>query len=312
MTLELLTEAEPLRSPNAITRSRGRAFFLFVAAMALASNVAAQSVYWCPMHPDVRGKKGDSCPICKMALVPVAPSDYHAYRLDVDITPRALRPQHKARVRFFVRDPHTGAVVRRFEPVHERLFHLFIVSRDLEYFAHIHPTLHPNGALDVDFEVPRAGSYQLIADFMPSGGAPQLIQRSFVTAGYTGRVAEVPRLAADTADKIERGTRVKLTLPELAAGREGLITFDVSDAATGRPVDDLEPYLGATGHLLLASDDLEIAAHSHPVAQVSTSGGPTIVFQVLFPRVATYKMWMQFQRRGEVITVPFSVPVGGR
>jgi metallophosphoesterase superfamily enzyme len=125
-------------------------------------------------------------------------------------------------------------------------------------------------------------------------------------------VAEVPRLAADTADKVERGTRVKLILPELIAGREGLITFDVSDESTGRPVDDLEPYLGATGHLLLASADLEIAAHSHPVAGVSTSGGPTIVFQVLFPRAAAYRMWMQFQRRGEVITVPFTVPVGGR
>jgi len=311
LTLELLTRVELLRLPYVVKRSGCGAFVLIV-VMGLASTLVAQALYWCPMHPDVRGKAGDSCPICRMALVLAAPSDYRAYRLDVDITPRALRPQQKARVRFFVRDPHTGALVRRFEPVHERLFHLFIVSRDLEYFAHIHPTLHSNGALDVDFEVPRAGSYQLIADFMPSGGAPQLIQRSFVTAGYAGRVAEVPRLAADTADKVERGTRVKLTLPELAAGREGLITFDVSDASTGRPVDDLEPYLGATGHLLLASDDLEIAAHSHPVAEVSTSGGPTIVFQVLFPRVATYKMWLQFQRRGEVMTVPFTVPVAGR
>jgi hypothetical protein len=311
LTLDPLTGAELIRLPTHLTRARGGALGLLF-AMALTSAVAAQSLYWCPMHPDVRGKAGDTCPICRMALVPATPSDYHPYQLDVEIVPRALRAQQKGRVRFFVRDPHTGAIVRTFEPVHERVFHLFVVSRDLDYFTHIHPTLHPNGALDVDIEVPRAGAYQLIADFVPAGGVPQLIQKSFVTAGYSGRVAAVPRLAPDAADKVARGTRVTLTMPEQIAGREGLITFDVSDETSGRPVNDLEPYLGATGHLLLASADLEIAEHSHPVAGISTTGGPTIVFQVLFPRPGTYRMWMQFQRRGEVITVPFTVPVAGR
>ena len=29
--------------------------------------------YYCPMHTDQHGKKGDICPICKMHLVPVPP-----------------------------------------------------------------------------------------------------------------------------------------------------------------------------------------------------------------------------------------------
>ena len=282
---------------------------LVIIAVAIASIAAAQPVYWCPMHPEVRGQAGDTCPICRMALVPAAASDYQAYRLDVDIVPAAIRPGQSAHVRFFVRNPHTGAIVRRFEPMHERVFHLFIVSRDLEYFAHVHPVLRADGALDVDVAVPHAGAYQLIADFMPSGGGPQLIQKSFVTAGYDGPVAAVPQLAPDVRDKIAGGSRVALTIPPPIAGREGLITFDVSDQVTGRPVDDLEPYLGATGHLLIASADLEIAAHSHPVAAISSAGGPTIVFQTLFPRAGVYRMWMQFQRRGEVCTVPFTVSV---
>ncbi len=289
-----------------------RAALLSIAALVVAARLVAQPLYWCPMHPDVRGKAGDTCPICHMALALAGPADYLPFELDVDISPRAIAPRHKARVRFVVRDPRTGAAVRRFEPVHERVFHLFIVSRDLEYFAHVHPTLQPTGALDVDIEVPRAGAYQLIADFVPEGRAPQLIQKSFVTAGYAGAVASVPTLVADTADKVVGGTRVKLTIPDQLAGREGLITFDVADAATGRPLTDLEPYLGATGHLLYASADLEIAAHSHPVAEISATAGPTIVFQVLFPRAGDYRLWMQFQRRGEVFTVPFTVPVAGR
>jgi hypothetical protein len=247
-----------------------------------------------------------------MALVPAGRADYEAYGLDFEIVPRALRPGRNAHVRFYVRDPHTHAVVRRFELVHERVFHLFIVSRDLEYFAHIHPALHPDGALDVDVQVPRPGVYQMIADFLPSGGAPQLVQKSFVTAGYAGPLGAIPPLGPDLTDKIVGATRVKLTMPEAVAGREQLITFEMRDEASGAPVEDLEPYLGATGHLLFVSADLAIASHSHPVAEISARGGPTVVFQVLFPRAGEYRIWVQFQRRSEVLTAPFTVAVRAR
>jgi hypothetical protein len=264
------------------------------------------------MHPDVRGQAGDKCPQCRMALVPAASTDYRPYVLDFEIVPRAIRPHQKARIRLYAREPHTGATVRRFEVVHERVFHLFIVSHDLEYFAHVHPKLHDDSSLDVDVELPRPGAYQLIADFMPVGGPPQLVQQSFMTEGYSGPLSTIPRLAADGSDKIVGGTRVRLTMPEALAGREQLITFDLQNEATGVPVVDLEPYLGATGHLLLASADLAVAFHSHPIAEISTTGGPTVVFQVLFPRAGDYRMWVQFQRRGEVLTTSFTTPVRAR
>ena len=287
--------------------SRGAVAIVFVVALAVAAT--AQLRYACPMHPSVRGKQGETCPICRMALVPAGPGDYRAYGLDVAITPAAVRPQHPARVRFLVRDPQTQKPVRDFAVVHERVFHLFVVGRDLDYFAHVHPALRRSGALDVDVTVPRAGAYQLIADFVPLDGPPQLVQTSFATAGYASRVSEVPELAADRADKIVDGVRVALTMPEAVAGREQLITFDLSDAATGAPVTDLEPFLGATGHLLLASADFEAVAHSHPVAGLSSGqSGPTVVFQHLFPRASMYRMWAQFQRRGKVLTASFTVP----
>ncbi len=179
-----------------------------------------QPVYWCPMHPDVRGRAGDKCPQCGMALVRAEASDYQAYLLDFEITPRVLRAHQKAHVRFYVRDPRTDVIVRRFELVHERVLHLFIVSQDLEYFAHVHPTLHRDGSLGVDMDLPRPGVYQMIADFLPVGGAPQLVQKSFVTAGYAGSLLPIAHLAPDTADKIAGDTRVKLTMPEPLAGRE--------------------------------------------------------------------------------------------
>ena len=265
-------------------------------------------VYMCPMHPDVRGKAGDRCGRCGMELVAAA-VDYSPFVLDVDVTPRALRPNEPARVRFFVRNPKSGAVVRHFETVHERVFHLFIVSRDLTYFAHVHPALHPDGVLDTPMTVPRPGAYQLIADFVPEGAAPQLLQRSIVTADYTGPLNLVPPLTEDLRDKVDEGLRAELTPPDPRAGREQLITFQLSDQATGAPIADLEPYLGATGHLLVASADMSVVFHSHPVAEVSSRNGPTVVFQVLFPRPGMYRLWAQFQRRGRVATVPFTVSI---
>ena len=216
--------------------SRRAVAIVFV--LALAVSAAAQQAYVCPMHPSVRGRQGETCRICRMALVPASPGDYRPYGLDVAIAPAAMRPHQPAHVRFLVRDPQTQKPVHDFAVVHERVFHLFVVSRDLDYFAHVHPTLRRSGALDVDVTVPRGGAYQLIADFVPLDGAPQLVQTSFATAGYASRVSEVPELAVDRADKIVDGIRVSLTMPEAVAGREQLITFDLSDAATGAPVDE--------------------------------------------------------------------------
>jgi hypothetical protein len=247
-----------------------------------------------------------------MALVAAGPNDHRSYEVDVELVPRAVRPLQNAHVRFLVRDPRTHKTVHRFERVHDRVLHLFVVSRDLEYFTHVHPTLHGSGELDVDLAVPRAGTYRLIADFVPAGGAPQLVQKSFTTAGHDGRLGEVPELSIDRADKVVRGARAALIMPDAIAGREQLVTFELADAASGTPITDLEPFLGATGHLLLASADLEIVAHSHPVAEISGRAGPNVVFQVLFPRAGMYRMWAQFQRRGEVLTVPFTVLVRER
>jgi len=67
----------------------------------------------------------------------------------------------------------------------------------------------------------------------------------------------------------------------------------------------LERYLGAWGHLPAASHDLIDTLHEHPfLAQ-----GGQMQFNLVFPRPAVYRVWVQFQRRGVVNTVAFTVPV---
>jgi hypothetical protein len=259
------------------------------------------------MHPDIRGKAGDACPICGMKLVPAPATDYQAYRLDLQLTPRAPRPGQPVRVRFFVRTPETGTIVRQFDTIHERLLHFFVIGHDLAYFTHVHPVLRGDGSFEQEIELPYAGAFRLVADFIPTGGAPQLLQQSIVTAGFTGPVLPHAKPPIDLADKTVGDTRVTLATPEPVGGREQLVTFDLADARTNAPIDDLEPFLGAPGHLLIVSADLQSVTHSHPVAEISTKVGPRVVFQVLFPRAGTYRMWAQFQRHGTVLTAPFTI-----
>ena len=66
-----------------------------------------------------------------------------------------------------LRDPETGKPVPAFATIHERLLHLFIIDRTLEYFAHMHPETGRRRGLR---DRPSAGDlalYVLIADFLP-------------------------------------------------------------------------------------------------------------------------------------------------
>ena len=72
----------------------------------------------------------------------------------------------------------------------------------------------------------------------------------------------------------------------------------------GRPVNDLEPWLGALGHLLLVHQDGETFAHAHPDERERGVGRDgRIPFLVRVSKPGTYKGWLQFQRNGRVETV---------
>ena len=85
-----------------------------------------------------------------------------------------------------------------------------------------------------------------------------------------------------------------------------LAGFETKLFFTLDPAAGLEPYLGAWGHMLAVSEDLIDLLHLHPFL---ADGGPSVQFNVLFPRPGLYRIWTQFQRRGVVNTVSFTVPV---
>jgi heavy metal-binding protein len=259
--------------------------------------------FWCPMHPDVRSPRESSCPRCGMALVAIPAVRAGEYALDVTLTPDPRGGL--SGLRFVVREPGSGGVVRSFVDVHERPFHLFVVSRDLARFAHLHPTQTKDGAFELRERI-EPGAYMLIADFLPAAGTPQMVHRAIVTPGYDGPLFPVaPDVADASTERTVDGLRIELHAGPIVPLRPSALRFVVSDAATGEPVTDLEPYLGAAAHLLVVSPDLTTAIHGHPEGQ--QAAGSAIVFDPVLPAAGVYKMWVQVQRKGRVITAPFVI-----
>jgi len=279
---------------------------------------ANATAWFCPMHPEVTGAEPGRCRECGMALVVGDPFDTREYSVELTSVPAAVKAGQPVTLFFTVRHPGTGALITTYELVHEKRYHLFVVSSDMEFFEHIHPEQQPDGRWSIEVTLPKPGDYQLLSDFLPTGGSPQFIGRTIETAGFTGDLeSQAPHLQPDTLFTKTVGSmtaHLELEPATLVEGQYGHLMFTLSDAKTGRPVTDLQPYLGAFGHALILSEDMRDYVHSHPFegpdSDISKGfGGPTVTFEGYMPRAGKYRAWSQFQRNGEVVTVPFTVNV---
>jgi hypothetical protein len=278
---------------------------------------ATTSGYICPMHPNEVKPTPGTCSICGMTLVPGDPMATADYALTVTTEPRAVKAGQKTKFRIAVRHPLTGEPVTQFGEVHDRLFHFFIVSRDMTQFFHEHPVLEKDGSFTLEHVLPAAGQYMLFSDFMPVGGGPQLIATPITTAGFDGDIASSwPNLKPDTTlTKIANGVSVELRIEpgKLITGEETDVPIHFEDEK-GEPVTNLQRYLGAFGHAMMLSEDMTEHVHAHPEEMlegtaVTEGGGPDLVFHALFPKPGNYKIWLQFQRNNVLSTIPFTVRV---
>jgi Heavy metal binding domain len=262
-----------------------------------APDPSKDAVYFCPMDRDVRSNSPGNCSRCGMKLVAGVP-DPIEYHLDLSVIPRIPKPGEKVHLKFDVHDPWKNNPVKKFNIVHEKLFHAFIVSEDLQVFVHDHP-VWLNDAFQYDITFPKPGMYRVLGDFYPEGATPQLIVKTIFVAGNAP--GPVP-LTRDYAPKSGQNIKVEFsTLPlQPIAGKNTQMRFKIV------PGDGLEKYLGAWGHMLAASDDLIDMMHTHPFI---ADGSPEIQFDMTFPRARMYRLWVQFQRNGVVNTVHFDVPV---
>lgn len=277
---------------------------------------APSSSFVCPMHPDVMSATGGKCPRCNMDLVPGSPISMPDFRLHVETTPKVIKAGQLTKFKFTIRHPLTGAQAREFAPMHEKLFHLFVISRDLDEFAHIHPQHHPDGSFTIEHTLPKPGHYTMYSDFLALGGGAQIVATPIVTAGVDADlIASQANLTPDLSwTKTADGVKVEILNERhtVLGGEEVDLLFKFSATGGDEPITDLERYLGAFGHLLILSEDMTEYVHAHPRDETQPDavpaplGGPQVLFDALLPKPGKYRAWLQFQRAGKLSTVSFT------
>lgn len=195
-----------------------------------------------------------------------------------------------------------GHPVTSYAEQHERDLHLIVVRRDLTGFQHLHPRLDATtGEWSVDVEL-TAGAWRVLADFQPVGAEPLVLGTDLLVPGEF-----LPEpLGGDRFDTSTGG--YDLTLDgSVTAGEETLLTATVT--RDGRPVVDLQPYLGAFGHLVSLRDGDIGYLHVHP--EEDGGPGPAIAFHTRFPSAGRYRLFLDFRHADEVRTAVFTVTVEG-
>ncbi|MEO8288381.1 MAG: heavy metal translocating P-type ATPase [Chloroflexota bacterium] len=199
---------------------------------------------------------------------------------------------------------------------HEKEMHLIIVSRDLTYFAHVHPqATGQTGQYEVAHTFPQAGDYVLYDEFELKGTIDEVHTFDLKVGDGNSAAAQhqpdmAPQQVGDYKVSIGPGGLVKAGV---------LSSFVVTVEQNGQPVTDLQPYLAAASHVVVLDESAGGFAHVHAMAGDEPQAddmsappaqfGPTFSFSHTFDKPGMYKVWSQFQHNGQVQTVSWVVEV---
>lgn len=205
--------------------------------------------------------------------------------------------------------PHTGV-------------HLIIVRSDLATIIHRHPPVGPNGTISQPVRFPAPGRYRVIVDAYPNlpGGQPnfQLFDWVNVAGKYRPR-----RLPGYRPIDVVDGYRFRIVkLPRLKALEPAFLQIDVTDPAGRKAV--FQPWYGALAHAIFFRAGSLDYFHTHVCGAgatgcASTLGGSRISGSsttpgrlnvgVLVPVPGTWRLFLQCQVDGKILTAPFTLRV---
>jgi hypothetical protein len=209
------------------------------------------------------------------------------------------------RIAFVIEGP--DGPVTAYDMEHEKRLHLIAVRRDLTGFQHVHPELAPDGTWTTTLDL-TPGQWRVFADFKPTGAEALTLGSDLSVPGTASVVARPPVSRLAEVD----GYTVTLS-GDLVAGEHSMLELSV--AKDGRPVTDLQPYLGAYGHLVaLRGGDLA-SRHVHPDGEPGdgkTRPGPDVEFGAEVPSAGSYHLYLDFRHAGVVRTAAFTLEARGK
>ena len=294
--------------------------------------VRGKTYYFCSEACQSRFDKAPASYVTLQAVLAEGQRRAYTVALTAPAHPAAQTP---VPLTFTVREQPSGKVVQDYEVVHEEHLHLLLVSSDMTWFEHQHPALGSDGRFRLRWAFPHPGRDYLFTDFKPSDGDKQ-VNRTTLDVGKAVVPPALPYLTPDAGlTKTVGDTRVTLTVRpgQMRAGQQSVLTYTLADLA-GRPRKDMQPILGVMGHLIALRDDDRTLVHTHALHGVQagsygaatlammqagqseavpitpdmvTLTGPRLSFKLTPPRPGRYKLWAQFERQNQWLTVPFTV-----
>lgn len=241
-------------------------------------------------------------------------------KLSVSVSPINNIQQNKfTPIQFKVFNAITGEVIKNFSINQEKIMHLIIISDDLKYFDHVHPD-YKDGIFSINYKFVNSGNYHLYADFKPEGMSEQYYPFNMVVGSGGGTVSKTkPEFTTET---VVGGIKAQILLPknmnakDLNAGTE-IIGLKLTNDKTGEDLKNIEPYLGAFGHLIMVNTVNYEYVHIHPKQAYTPipgeTAGPIVQFSPLgiYNKVnpGTYKLFAQFQIDGKMHVFSFFAKV---
>jgi hypothetical protein len=224
----------------------------------------------------------------------------HGYRLA--LADPQQQPAQDTALAFTIVGPD-GAPLTDYATLHDKKLHLVLAKRDLSGFQHVHPALDAAGTWTATVDLD-PGQWRVFADFDPAGNAPQTTLGADLAV--TGELDPVPLPAASRTATVGHYT-VRLD-GDAVAGAQSTLTLSV--AKDGTPVTDLQPYLGAYGHLVALRDGDLAYLHVHPEGEPGDGGtepGPDVSFVADLPSAGRYRLYLDFKHGDVVRTAEFTI-----
>jgi hypothetical protein len=210
------------------------------------------------------------------------------------------QPNGIGEVRFRIED-HDGDPVTDYVEERTLELHLYVVNDELTVFRHLHPTRAADGAWTAPFDVPDAGGYRVVTEFVAvdDGGNGDHV--------VLGRPLALP--PGDPGDTVAEDRVVGVTVSQApTTGPNGLLRLVVRDAA-GEPVD-LGTYLGAYSHVTGFHTGTGAMVHLHPLAAPEiTEDGSELTFHADIAQPGDYRLFVQVRVDGFLHTVPADLTV---
>jgi hypothetical protein len=199
------------------------------------------------------------------------------------------------------------------EEQHEAKVHVFAIDAGLEDFHHIHPEPGKDaGAFVASFTPATARGYHIFADVKLAGHAPQLVPAFVEGAEPCGSCCAPQALSTEAAADTYKA-ELSFAGP-LKAGTEVHGEIAIRDAE-GKPVDKLEPVMGAYAHILAFPANCQGALHLHAHGAVPAGnddrGSTPVAFMLTPEKPGFLKIFAHVRIGGQDRFFPFGVEAGG-